>query len=428
MRTRVVLSLFALLLLPLPALTQAPDRAAVQEANRKARAAHDAGDRAAFREWSARLVALAPRSTRALYNLACAHALDGDAAAAVALLDRLTRMEVATDAAGDRDFDGIRTRPEFVASLGRARVLAGRVGRSEVAFSLPEVDLIPEGVAYDLQTRAFFVSSVRKRKVVRRGADGALSDFTRPADGLFAATALAADAPRRALWITTAANPPMEGFRKEDDGRSLLVEYDLDSGARRRQIPPPGVEGARLSDLAVAPNGDVFVADPAAGRVYVLRRGEGALRVLTDAGPIGSAQGLAFSPDGKVLFVADYTQGILRVDPASGAGQLLPVPEDSAVTGIDGVVFHQGALIAIQNGLRPHRVARLRLDPAFERITAVETLERNHPAFDEPTLATMVDGVLYYVANSQYERVREDGSLDTSRLRPPVILRLPLSP
>ena len=58
----------------------------------------------------------------------------------------------------------------------------------------------------------------------------------------------------------------------------------------------------------------------------------------------------------------------------------------------------------------------------------VETLERNHPDFDEPTLATVVDGVLYSVANNQYERVREDGSLDPSRLRPPVILRLPLSP
>ena len=58
----------------------------------------------------------------------------------------------------------------------------------------------------------------------------------------------------------------------------------------------------------------------------------------------------------------------------------------------------------------------------------METLERNHPAFDEPTLATVVDGVLYYVANSQYARVRDDGTLEADRLREPTVLRLPLEP
>lgn len=419
--------ILAWVMVPLGSVAQTPDRTALQEAVTRARAAHDAKDPAAFREWSLKVAALAPRSTRALYNLACAHALNGDAAAAVALLDRLTRMEVATQAAQDPDFDAIRKRPEFAAALERARPLAAHLGSSERAFTLPEKDLITEGVAYDPRTRAFFISSVRRRKIVRYGADGRVSDFTKPADGLFAAVALGVDASRRALWVTTGANPPMEGYRKEDDGRSLLVEYDLDSGAVRRRLEPPkDVEGARLSDLALSPSGDVFVADPERGRVYVLRPGEASLRVLTPEGPIGSAQGLAVSPDGGTLFVADYAQGIVRVDTRTGAARLLAVPEDTAVTGIDGLVFHAGTLVGIQNGVRPHRVVRLRLDPAAERIAAVETLERNHPDFDEPTLATVADGVLYYVANSQYDRVREDGSLDADRLRPPVILRLKL--
>jgi hypothetical protein len=406
---------------------QASDRARLEEAVAKARAAHDARDPAAFLEWSQKVTALAPRSTRGGYNLACAHALNGDAAAAVALLDRLTRMEVATQAAQDRDFDGIRKDPGFVAALERARALETRVGSSERAFTLPEKDLITEGVAYDPRTRAFFVSSVRKRKVVRYGRDGRVSDFTKPADGLMAAVALGVDAARRSLWLTTSGNPPMEGYRKEDDGRSWLVEYDLDSGTLRRRLEPPhGIPDARLSDLAVSSSGDVFVADPVRGRVYVLRPGDASLRVLTPEGPIGSAQGLAVSPDGATLFVADYTQGIVRVDAKTGAARLLPIPDDTAVTGIDGVVYHAGTLVGIQNGVRPHRVVRLRLDAAAERITAVETLERNHPDFDEPTLAAVVDGVLHYVANSQYDRVREDGTLDADRLRPPVILKLKL--
>jgi hypothetical protein len=105
---------------------------------------------------------------------------------------------------------------------------------------------------------------------------------------------------------------------------------------------------------------------------------------------------------------------------------LLPVPADAAVTGIDGLVRHGGQLIGIENGVRPHRVVRLLLDATGQRVTAVETLERHHPDFDEPTLATVVDGILYYVANSQYARVRDDGSLEAEKLRAPVILRLRL--
>ena len=404
-----------------------PDRTALREATEKARAAYAARDYPTFLEWSTRVAELAPRSTRGLYNLACARALAGQGEGAVDLLDRLTRMEVATTAAEDADFAAIRSQPAFQAVLRRAEALKSHLGSSEVAFTLPEKDLVTEGLAYDPRTKAFFVSSVRKRKVVRRQADGTVTDFSRPGDELWAATGLAVDPPRRALWLTTAAVPQMEGLRKEDEGRSLLIEYDLDHGTLRRRLgPPAGIARAALSDLTVGANGDVFVADPVTGRVYVLRSGAAALTVLVEEGPIGSAQGLTLSPDGRLLYVADYVQGVVRVDAATGAATLLPVPAEAAVTGIDGLVLHAGSLIGVQNGLRPHRVVRLRLDAASERITSVETLERNHPAFDEPTLATVVDGSLYYVANSQYDRVKEDGSLDRERLRPPAILRLRL--
>jgi len=406
------------------ALAAGPPRAALEEATQKARAAYDAKDYPSFLDWSARVAALAPRSTRAVYNLACAEARNGHAEQAVALLERLTRMEVATQAERDGDFDGIRDLPAFKEALEHARALNGHVGSSTVAFTLPETDLITEGIAYDPRTRAFFVSSVRKRKVVRRDASGAVSDFTKPRDGLLAAVGLAVDAKSRTLWVTSQGFPQMEGFdKKADADRSFLMEYDLDTGALRRRVPPP-LASASLSDITVGPRGDVFVSDPATGRVYVLRPGALQLKVLVDEGPIGSAQGLTPAPDGRFVFVADYVQGVVRIDAARGSTLLLPVPPDAAVTGIDGLVWTHGGLVGVQNGVLPHRVVRLRLDPTHSRITAVETLERNHPEFDEPTLATVADGEVYYVANSQYAKVADDGTLDRAHLRPPAILRL----
>jgi sugar lactone lactonase YvrE len=384
-------------------------------------AAHGRKDYDAFLAHSRRLAELAPRSMRALYNVACAEALLGHGPQAAALLERLARMGVAPDAAADHDFDPVRAAPEVQRAFGLLAANRAPIEHSEVAFTIGEKGFIPEGVAHDPATGAFFVSSVRKRKVVRRDAEGRVGDFVASgADGMLAAMALAVDPGRRSLWVSSVAVPEMEGFRKEQDGQSFVFEYDVDSGKLRRKLSPP-VAGGRLSDLAVGPGGELVVADPLTGRLYLLE--DGALRVLVDQGPLGSAQGLAFAPDGR-LYVADYLQGPARVDLRSGAVRLLDVPADAAVTGIDGLLWAGGALFGIQNGIEPHRVVRLELEG--DRVTSLSVLERAHRHYDEPTLGVVVRDALYYVANSQYAAVREDGSLDASRLREPTILRLPL--
>jgi hypothetical protein len=49
---------------------------------------------------------------------------------------------------------------------------------------------------------------------------------------------------------------------------------------------------------------------------------------------------------------------------------------------------------------------------------------RAHPRYQEPTLGVLVDGELYYIANSQWERFGEDGRIAKSEwLERPVLLR-----
>ncbi|HEY7514185.1 MAG TPA: hypothetical protein VIC87_06895, partial [Vicinamibacteria bacterium] len=67
------------------ALAQGP-RDEIFKERALARAAHEKKDYTAFRTHSARVVALAPRSLGALYNLACAEALLDRADEAAALL------------------------------------------------------------------------------------------------------------------------------------------------------------------------------------------------------------------------------------------------------------------------------------------------------------------------------------------------------
>jgi len=75
----------------------------------------------------------------------------------------------------------------------------------------------------------------------------------------------------------------------------------------------------------------------------------------------------------------------------------------------------------------PHRVLRLHLSAAGDRIDGAEVLERAHPRYQEPTLGVVVGRDLYYVANSQYERFTQDGRVaQPDSLERPLVLRLRL--
>jgi streptogramin lyase len=424
------LALAAALGLALGAPSSGDQRADLRAAQQQALEAHQKKDYAGFLAHSQRVAALAPRSTRALYNLACAQALTGHAKEALDLLGRLARMGLALDPAADEDFASLKESPEFQELVRRFKEASDPIARATLAFTLPQKDLITEGIAHDPSSGDFFVSSVHRRKILRIDKAGVVRDFTTEAqDGLMAVLALAVDAPRRVLWASSEGVAYMSGFRKEDEGRSFVFEYDLRTGRLRRRLGlPAGVSDGHLSDLTVASGGDLYVSDPESGRVYRLAAGEDALRVLVPPGPLGSPQGLALSADGRWLFVADYTQGIARVDPRSGAVTLLEAPEDAALTGIDGLILLGGALVGIQNGVRPHRLLSLRLDAAAARIGSVTVLERAHPRWDEPTLGVRVGRDLYYVAASQYGAIQKDGSLAADKLQPPVVLKLSLTP
>jgi len=155
---------FAAAVVALAADAPAMDHEAIRRERAAARTAYESGDRAAFLAHSRTLAELLPRSATARYNLACAFSLTGDAAGAVATLERLATWGVAFDLGSDGDFDAIRTEPGFAAVSARMKALDRPVGESTVAFTLFERDLLAEGVAYDRATGSFFVTAVHRRK------------------------------------------------------------------------------------------------------------------------------------------------------------------------------------------------------------------------------------------------------------------------
>ncbi len=396
---------------------------------KEAAAAYQRGDKAAFLKDYEEAARLRPGDAWIVYNLACAQAVNGQTEAAVRSLEQFGALRVVADFDGDKDLDSIRQTAGYkkvvaeTAALRKERIGSG----SSVAFTIPEKEVAPEGVAYDSVTKAFFVASVRKGKVVRIGPDGKITDFIASGSGLRSALGLGIDPKRRTLWVASEAIPQMNGAREGDPPKSALFEFDLDTGKLRREhVPPVSEKPPYFDDLTVAADGRVYVNDGRTPRIYALDPGKGELAVFLETDAMRGTQGLAATPDGKALYVSDYG-GLYRIDVATKAVAPIPVPADLALSGIDGLVYADGCLVAIQNGIEPHRILLLELAPGGAKIARGRILEMNNPYFDEPTLGTVVGGALYVSANNQghryYDLKNPPGPAD---LQDAVILRVPL--
>jgi hypothetical protein len=135
---------------------------------------------------------------------------------------------------------------------------------------------------------------------------------------------------------------------------------------------------------------------------------------------------MAVSENGKTLYVSDY-RGLFAVDIATRRVTALRVPHDLSLNGIDGLALSGASLIAIQNGILPHRVIRLDLAADGLTISRGRILEMNHPDFDEPTLGVVVGGALYFSADSQGQKfLNEKRPITPDEMREAFILKLPL--
>ena len=390
--------------------------------------AYKAKNYAAFLENMRQAAALRPNHPRLMYNLSAAYALNGRRGEALEGLGRLARMGLVFAAERDADFASLKDSREFAEVLALFRKNGSPVGGASTAFTVREKGLVPESVAYDPVTKAFYVSSVYRRKILRVGPRGEAAEFATERDGLWSVMGMKVDSARRLLWVCTAAQPQMAHYDASERGRSGLFKFDLRTGKLAgKYVLPADSKQHWLGDLAVNADGDVYATDSLSPALYLLRRGADRFETVLEGEPFVSPQGLDFAADGRRLYVADYSKGVFVVDPRTKRyAPLAPAP-DSTLLGIDGLYFHRGALVAVQNGVNPQRVVRLRLSADASRVERFETVSANDPAFDEPTLGVVVKDQLYFIANSQWGAVDEQGRLaPPEKLKELVVLKLRL--
>ena len=412
------LRLLSLLLafLPLRLDAQAPEHpvvdsaAAARAAWGRMTAARRAGDLATARAEALRAATAWPTQSAYHWARAVLDARAADTAGALAALEAYAALGLGRDLETDSAIAALRGAPGFDAiraahDRNRAPVVRGAVFRQT-----RDSTLWPEGVDYDSRTGDFYVSSIRRRTVARVSRDGDTRDLW-PAgtNGIGAVLGVRVDAARRLIWATTSGMKYMEGYAPGDSAIAALLRIDARTGRIERRWDLPVVPGGHvLGDAAVGPGGEVWFTDSNEPVLYRLRPGADTLDRFRH--PLfRSLQGMAPTRDGRFVYVADYSHGLLRVRVSDGSAIRLPDAPGSTSLGCDGIVLYRGAIVAVQNGVAPARIVRFALDAAGDSIVAVRVLDQQPALAPEPTIGTMVIGRFVYVANGQFEAHDDEG-------------------
>ncbi|HEX6740818.1 MAG TPA: hypothetical protein VF079_03365 [Sphingomicrobium sp.] len=294
--------------------------------------------------------------------------------------------------------------------IGAAIAAAAAVAQPPAVVTVPPQHRLVEGVATDGST--IYVSSVLDRQIL--ACVRTCRTLATLPEGLHP-LGIAFDWGRKLLWVA-ADCPDVAGIAKCE--RGALVAINRLGQIRGKWAP------AKMSfhpgDVFASQSG-IFVSDSQNGLVWSLLPRRIALRAVNRPGDGRSAQGVALTPSGLELIVADYERGIGRIDLRTTATTWLPRQDGKPSVGIDGLVRCGDSYLGIYNGgAAPARIWRIRLRPGgIQRDELVEGL-----TLTDPTQLAFDGKRVLVVSDSGWERI---GKGEGGRRSGAQILAIPMA-
>jgi sugar lactone lactonase YvrE len=345
----------------------------------------------------------------------------GDRDAAFALLRSLQGRKLGLVPVRDAGFEAVWNDPEFQKIREKLANEEPRTPDAPVAFRLADPKLIPEGIAYDPKQERFFIGSVAQKKIVSANRKGELKDFSKPGDNLDCVLGLFVDAAHEQLYAVSTNGFLEEGQKQR---RNAVFSYDLKNGLLVNRYDAP--DANQLNDLTVAADGTIYASDSGSGTLFRKKPAEKMLTPVGAKGALPGANGITQGAD-ESLYVAIST-GIARINLSTAAPTRLAQPDTVVTGGCDGLYWHKGDLVGIQNVTNPGRVIRIAFADQGTRISGVTVLQsHHHPEFTEPTTGAITGDALYVIANSYVGHFQPNGSIkDPGQLKPTAIVSVPL--
>jgi len=360
------------------------------------------------------------------YNLAGAYSLNNKLQKSYKLLYNLLKKGFITDFREDDDFKNLQEFDKYNILENLLEKNLEPTNNYEIAFEIPEKDLIPEGIAYNPITNTFYISSMYKSKIISYENEKIKNFKNEEEDNLSSVIGMKVDKKRQDLIAVSSYGIYNRNQRINQDrfGFSALFIYNLKTGDLKNKFELPIKEAHFLNDLTIADNGDIYITDSHHPSVYILENNSKALVKYVDLSNYNFPNGITISPDQKYIFVA--TSGnILRINLKNKKIDEIKHDKNILINSCDGLYFYKNSLIGVQSFLK--RISEFNLNKSFDKITKYRKIEANNPHFNYPTTGVISNDNLYLIANSQlnsYTRRRK--LFPKSKLEKIKILKIPL--
>ena len=278
------------------------------------------------------------------------------------------------------------------------------IKNSEVAYTLGEKDIIPEGIAYDKQTKTIYLSSVNKRKIVSISSEGKVKDFIESGqDNILAVLGMEVDPARRHLWVCSEWENP-----RKIVADSLLFtsvyKYNIETGKLIKKYTLKDTVPRLLNDVAISSNGTVYITESNMAKVYIIRPEKDSLELFINSDHDYYANGITISDDDKYLYFSHFFGGTLVVNLKKNTISKLKHPENISTGRVDGLAYYKNSLIMHQD-----EICRYYLNENGDSIIKKEIIERNNPLFNIPTTGEIAGNEYFYIANSQLGSFDKEG-------------------
>jgi len=340
----------------------------------------------------------------------------GETREALELLRKSAATKEGFDPSGDPVFLGLKGTKEFDDLVEQVHRDFPVVAQARLAFVTEEKDLIPEGLAYDEKQKLFYMSSLNRRKIVKIDEEGRVSDFV-PGDryGLLPILGIRLDPADGTVWA--------DSFK--DVGHTELLHFDA-SGKLLERFGPKDNFKHGFNDLVIRKNGEVITTDSLNNQVFRFDPRVKSFTPLKVYRPLFYPNGIALAEDDNTIFVADSV-GIVKMDLINEESRDVDPGPRNTLAGADGLYWHKGYLIAVQNGIGTPRIAAFKLSKDGTSVTRTTVLENRTQFTVLPTTGALRGNDFYFIANSQIDNLNDEKIMDITKLAPIriAVLRLP---
>jgi hypothetical protein len=365
-----------------------------------------------------KLVALKPNNPDLQFKLVEAFALNDKKTEAFNTLIKLQKQGLYFDLSQNDNLDNINKYPVFEYIKSNMDTSGDHYGEGQEVFSIDSTNsaLLFESIELDSSNMSFLLGSVRDGSVIKIDDKGQASVLVSQTpggtEGPWAVFDLKADTKNNVLWVASNSVTQYSKMTKETLGLSGLFKYELSSGKLLDKFLLPKVKKPQfISSMHLTNAGDIYFIESYSNIVLKLENNSKDIKVALSSPVFKNMKSLTLDDKGDFLFFNDSDKGIVSVDLLSGKFASIPSSEALNLTGISDLIYDDGSLIVIQNLFKPQRVMRLDLNESNSKIINILPIESAHPLFNFPTVGTVFDNHLYYIANSQGTKSNALGGL-----------------